>query len=34
MENNQITLPDNSLVITKEGTVNLEQIPASDLANY
>ncbi|HLP64718.1 toxic anion resistance protein [Flavobacterium sp.] len=34
MENNQITLPDNSLVISKEGNVNLEQIPASDLANY
>jgi uncharacterized protein YaaN involved in tellurite resistance len=34
MENNQITLPDNSLVISKEGNVNLEQIPATDLANY
>lgn len=34
MENNQIILPDNSLVISKEGNVNLEQIPASDLANY
>ncbi len=34
MENNQITLPDNSLVISKEGNVNLEQIPATELANY
>lgn len=34
MENNQITIPDNSLVISKEGNVNLEQIPAADIANY
>lgn len=34
MENNQITLQENSLVISKDGNVNLEQIPATDLATY
>jgi len=34
MDNNQIVTQENSLVISKDGNVNLEQISTADLATY
>lgn len=34
MENNPTITPDSSLILSKEGNVNLEKIPVTELANY